>query len=114
MDTETQRYVDKSMESVKAQNDARFSEVLSRLDSVGSQLKTQGDLIAGRLNVIDGDLRSTKDAAERAESASRSLKWNILASLIGVAGVLLALAALWAQGVELVNGTVEMLRGASQ
>lgn len=34
MDAETQRYVDKSMETVKAQNDARFAEVISRLDAL--------------------------------------------------------------------------------
>lgn len=34
VDAETQRYLDKSMESVKAQNDARFAEVLTRLDQM--------------------------------------------------------------------------------
>lgn len=38
MDAETQRYVDKSMETVKAQNDARFSEVLGRLDGLKAQI----------------------------------------------------------------------------
>ncbi len=34
VDTETQRYVDKSMEAVKAQNDARFSRVESQLSKL--------------------------------------------------------------------------------
>lgn len=38
MDAETQRYVDKSMETVRAQNDARFAEVLSRIDIVSVKI----------------------------------------------------------------------------
>lgn len=38
VDAETRRYVDKSMETVKAQNDARFSEVLGRLDGLKAQI----------------------------------------------------------------------------
>lgn len=34
LDTETHRYIDKSIEAVKAQNDARFSEVLFELRSL--------------------------------------------------------------------------------
>jgi hypothetical protein len=34
VDLETKRYVDKSMDAVKAQNDAAFSKVLARLDSM--------------------------------------------------------------------------------
>jgi hypothetical protein len=37
VDAETQRYVDKSMDAVKAQNDARFSDVIARLDGLKSQ-----------------------------------------------------------------------------
>jgi len=38
VDAETRRYVDKSMETVKAQNDARFSDVLGRLDGLKAQI----------------------------------------------------------------------------
>lgn len=34
VDAETQRYVDKSMDSVKAQNDARFADVMATLRSI--------------------------------------------------------------------------------
>ena len=34
VDSETKNYLDAKMDSVKAQNDARFSEVLSRLDGL--------------------------------------------------------------------------------
>ena len=34
VDAETKNYLDAKMEAVKAQNDARFSEVLSRLDGI--------------------------------------------------------------------------------
>ena len=34
MDSEIKNYLDAKMDSVKAQNDARFSEVLSRLDGL--------------------------------------------------------------------------------
>ena len=34
VDSETKNYLDAKMDSVKAQNDARFSEVLSRLDGI--------------------------------------------------------------------------------
>jgi hypothetical protein len=38
VDTETQRYVDKSMDTVKAQNDARFAEVLGEIRSLGDRV----------------------------------------------------------------------------
>jgi len=34
VDAETQGYVDKFMEAVKAQNDARFAEILAKLDQM--------------------------------------------------------------------------------
>lgn len=34
VDKETKRYVDAKMDSVKAQNDARFAEVLAKLDAI--------------------------------------------------------------------------------
>lgn len=41
VDTETQRYVDRSMEMVRAQNDARFSEVLSSIKDLKSDLDSK-------------------------------------------------------------------------
>jgi hypothetical protein len=38
VDAETQRYVDIKVDAMKAQNDARFSEVLSKLDAVNVKI----------------------------------------------------------------------------
>lgn len=38
VDSETKNYLDAKMDSVKAQNEARFSAVLSRLDSLSSKI----------------------------------------------------------------------------
>jgi hypothetical protein len=45
VDTETQRYVDKSMDTVKAQNDARFAEVLARIDVMTETLREKPSTI---------------------------------------------------------------------
>jgi hypothetical protein len=104
VDAETHRYVDKSMETVKAQNDARFAEVLTGIEKVNNNLSAFGDIVRTRLDTMDGDLKDAKDAAKHAESATRSIKWNILATAIAVIGVLLATWSIWAQGIEMVTG----------
>ena len=38
VDAETQRFVESKVETIKAQNDARFTEVLSRIDGVASKI----------------------------------------------------------------------------
>lgn len=90
VDQETQRYVDKSMEAVKAQNDGRFSEVMSSLTLIGDRLDIQKSML------ID-----TKNSADEAKASSASMKWNIVATALAVLGVLYASWAIWAQGIEM-------------
>lgn len=62
MDSETKNYVDAKMESVKAQNDARFSEVISRLDSMHPATWWQnGLLLAAAIGFVFAILAYSSD-----------------------------------------------------
>lgn len=96
--------IDAGDERTRAQNDARFAEVLAGLDKVNSSLSAFGDTVKTRLDTIDGDLKSAKESARRAEDAARGTRWNIIVTGVTVAGVFLAAWAIWVQGMELVAG----------
>ncbi len=103
MDTEL---LDAKLSAVKAQNDASFTKVLAELDKVNSNLSAFGETVRVRLDSLDNDVRAAKDAAHRSEEAARAIRANIIASALGLAAVLLALAALWGQAVDLVRAAV--------
>lgn len=90
MDTETERYVNARMETVKAQNDARFSEVLAELRKIpstgtlawmfaGAVISVIG-IIIGALafggDRFDGGVQITGVAVEQAVEARNIAKEN--------------------------------------
>lgn len=50
VDAETQRYVDKSMDAVKAQNDSRFTDVMSELRGIRERSIGHGELWAAAIS----------------------------------------------------------------
>lgn len=100
-------YVDAQDNMTRAQNDARFSEVVSGLDKIGNLLSAQGSVVASRFDGLDAELDTVKTAAARAETAASTVKWNILATAIAVIGVLIAFWAMWAQGIEMMTGLID-------
>lgn len=104
-------YVDAQDQKTRAQNDARFAEVLSELKGISSSLSAHGEIVKERLNSLDQDVKLVKAAADEASSAAKSLKWNILTTGIAVVGVLFAAWALWAQGVEMTTGILGSQNG---
>lgn len=94
-----------------SERDARFAEVLAGLNKIDANLNAHGAVVLQRFSTIEGELKTTKEAAEQAErnsseakSAASNTKWNILATAVGVVAVLLAAWAIWVQGMELVAG----------
>lgn len=108
VDAETKRYVDSEGRAVRAQNDARFAEVLAGIDKVNYNLSAFGDIVRTRLDTLDGDVKGAKQAAERAEDATRTVKWNILVTVLTTGLAIAALSyggfALWNQAVEMTTG----------
>lgn len=92
--------IDAKIEAARAQNDARFAEVMAGIKILGNTLDLQKEL-----------LTQTKNAAERAEQASdaaqksaANVKWNIAFTALGVIGVVFVVWQLWMQGVEMTAG----------
>ena len=111
VDVTMKEYVDAQDAKTRAQNDARFAEVLAGLNKIDANLNAHGAVVLQRFSTIEGELKTTKEAAEQAElnsseakSAASNTKWNILATAVGVVAVLLAAWAIWVQGMELVAG----------
>ena len=109
LDFTVKSYVDAKVEGMKAQNDARFAEVLAGIDKIGASLSAHGEIVKDRLTSIDEELRVVKTSAQDAEKAAKGVKWNIVATALGMVALLFAMWAIWAQGVEMVAG----LLGAS-
>ncbi len=97
-------YVDAQDEKTRAQNDARFAEVIAGIEKVGNILTSQGEVIRTRLDAVDSDLRTVRAAAERAEAAAGRIIWNYV--FVGLTVVALAYGgfALWNQAVEMTTG----------
>lgn len=93
-------YIDAQDEKTRAQNDARFAEVMAGISGVGDRLDLQRNLLADTKAAAD----EAKGAAEQAMVAASNTKWNILATALAVVGILFAAWALWAQGVEMITG----------
>ncbi|WP_313534527.1 hypothetical protein [Haematobacter sp.] len=124
MDATTQAYIDRSMDAVRAQNDARFAEVLSRIDSLSSGLEARFSNLDARFAKLDArfskldthmtllehatssalaEATKAKQAAEDASAKAGVMKWNILFTALGVAALLAAVFAAWVQAVEMVS-----------
>jgi hypothetical protein len=103
VDRETERHIDTKVEAVKAQNDARFAEVLAGIDKVNSNLSAFGEIVRVKLDAIDGDMKSVKVSAQRTEDTARNTRWNIAVTGLTVFGMLLAAWAIWVQGMELIT-----------
>lgn len=88
MDAETQRYVDLKADVTRAQNDARFAEVLARLDKMPSVWAMGGMFVASTFAVIgallaflayggdrfDGGMSAASVSLQQAEEARKLAK----------------------------------------
>lgn len=79
VDRETKRYVDKSMDTVKAQNDARFAEVIARLDAMNpaTWVQNAGVLLGGivvTLGLVFGILAYASDRFDSGVSAMGAIE----------------------------------------
>ncbi len=111
VDAETQRYVDAKVETVKAQNDARFVEVMSALGGIKADFVAQSDVSRARFEATSAELSSTREAAiaaktaaASAEAAAGATKWNILLTGLTVAAILLGIWTVWGQAIEMTTG----------
>ncbi|MDF3383340.1 MULTISPECIES: hypothetical protein [unclassified Sulfitobacter] len=104
-------YLDAKVAEVAAKNDARFAEVLAGIDKVNYNLSAFGDTVRIRLDALDSDVNGAKQAAERAEDATRTVKWNILVTVLSTGLAIAALSyggfALWNQAIEMTTGILK-------
>lgn len=119
----TQAYIDRSLDAVRAQNDSRFSEMISEIRVMRSDMDGQFARIGSRIDILAAETVATrqavgdakvavmdaKHAADQARAAAnaaetvargaadvaRTYNWNILMAMIAVIAVILALAGLW-------------------
>lgn len=78
-------------------------------EEVDAKLETQSAKMEAALARIDGRLDRMADrieigieSSQRAEQAARTIKWNILATAVGVTAVVVAVLMFWMQGMELI------------
>lgn len=111
MDNETKNYVDAKAEAVKAQNDARFAEVVSGIDKLGTLVTSQGEVIGERFNTIEDSIKTAETAANDAKAAASATKWNIFFTGLTVAALAFGGFALWNQAIEMTTGILSSPQG---
>lgn len=89
--------IDAGDEKTRAQNDARFSEIVGGLTALGDRLDMQKELLVQ--TKISAD--RAEIAADAAKSAVNNVKWNILFTAIAVIGIIFVTWQLWMQGIEM-------------
>lgn len=57
MDESVNTYIDSKAETVRAQNDARFAEVLSKLETSRAEVRSDFAAISGELKGLSGELQ---------------------------------------------------------
>lgn len=121
MDANMQRYIDAKVDAVKAQNDARFAEVMAGLDklntritSLSDQTRTQSEVWTGRFDTLDKEVTKSIEASERAETASRSVRWNIVFTGLTVAALCYGAFAAWNQAIEMTTGILSAPPSSNQ
>lgn len=114
MEAHTKDYIDKSIEASRAQNDARFAEVMSALSTIRAEISAQAAVASSRFDTIDRELKDTRDAAKAAESAAKNTKWNILFTGLSVVAIFLAVWAIWVQAVEMTTGILSVSPSVEQ
>lgn len=112
-DHPTREEMNAKLEATEARMENKLDAIVRSIDSVKDELRNQGAIVALRFDHIDERVNDAKAAANDAryaaidaQRATSTVKWNILATAIGVAAVLIAVFAVWNEAI----GKVEVLR----
>ena len=77
-------------------------EVDAKLEAVEARLETRLVSIDGKLDRIVDRVEIAVDAARAASLAASTIKWHIFFSFVGGIAIILAIWALWAQGMAVI------------
>lgn len=103
MDTTNREYIDAKIDAVRAQNDARFSEVMHGVSGLGDRLDMQKELLL----LTKAASERAEAAADKAQKSTSNIKWNVAITAIAVIGVLFVTWQLWMQGVGMTASILE-------
>ncbi|MEL6963418.1 MAG: hypothetical protein AAFO01_11710 [Pseudomonadota bacterium] len=102
------------LEAVEARMDARMSSIDSNLGRISDQLTASATINTERYTRLTEKIGDAKQSASEAASAARGVKWNIVATGLTVAGVLLAVFAIWVQAIEMTSGVLSAKETTSE
>lgn len=101
-------YIDRSMDAVRAQNDARFAEMMTEIRSLHSDVSSKFSTLSADLIVLSGTVKEAGKSAERAseaasaaESAAKAKKWNVLFTALSVIAIVVAVFAVFIGAVQM-------------
>lgn len=111
VDANTKDYLDAKVDAVKAQNDARFAEVMSALGGLKTEMTAQSEVARARFETTAAELTITREAAiaaktaaASAEAAAGTTKWNILFTGLTVLALIVGVWSIWGQAIEMTVG----------
>jgi hypothetical protein len=111
VDAHAKDYIDAKVDAVRAQNDARFAEVMSALGGLKTEMSAQSEVARARFETTAAELTITREAAiaaktaaGSAEAAAGTTKWNILFTGLTVLALIVGLWSIWGQAVEMTVG----------
>ena len=100
--TPSREEIDSKLAAVEARLDSKLATIDGKLDRLFDRV----DVAIEASKDAKGAAKEAKSAAEDAGRSASNIKWNVLFTGIGVAAVLIAAWAVWAQGMELVAGII--------
>ena len=96
-------------EPTREEFDAKLATVEARLDGKLASIEGKLDRLFDRVDVSISYSKEAKEAADNARNVASSIKWNVAIIAITIAIGLVAVAAFWVQGIEMISGLFESI-----
>ncbi len=90
-------------EPTREEYDAKLEATEARLQTFLVGLDGKLDRVLDRLNVVGEEAHDARTAAYEARNAAANVKWNILFAALGSIALMLAVWAIWTQGMEMIG-----------
>lgn len=97
----TREEIDAKLATVEARHEASFERLDGKLNIMLEKMSALDKSVTDKMNNLSTGVTEAKNAAESARVAAGNTKWNILFTGLAVAGVLVAIWAIFAQGLDL-------------
>ncbi|WP_323795023.1 hypothetical protein [Nisaea sp.] len=107
----TREEIDAKLAAVEARVEAKLVGIDGKLDRIVDQIANSVSATNQKIDLLSEKVSTAGDDAREAKKAAGDIKWHVLYTALGVVAVIFAMWAVWAQGIEMVAGLFEGIKG---